>query len=443
VDRKLINVTNGTSMPGPVPYFLGLDGFWLYCKEGLYGLTAKNRRYGPVVRVFVGPFVWILVTDYDSLYTFYSKSKSFQRGVFNEALGYIITPGALFATEGNEWRRHRLVMNQFFSEEGFIPLCRDYLEIAKEEYDALEFDKPFKIHEWADYIYSRILVKSLFNISVNRKNEEEMKRLDQATHVLSEWIISIMLLHFLCPALTKTRIVRKYVDSKIRPFFIFLQQMKDCSWTQITQNGQFTRQEFENESLALLSAGFEPSTNTQCYIFQCLSQNPDVRNKLKNELDTVLSGRPPTYDDLKNLPYLDKVILECLRLHPVFQLNSRKAVEQDTLGDYIIPKGYQIWASPSYVIKHIVNDPDTFNPDRYNDENIKELSKKILAGFGLGPHTCIGKQMALLELKIVTAYITQIGIIEVDTNEYKHHPHFPVKAPKNLIAVKKSHPHLE
>jgi len=207
----------------------------------------------------------------------------------------------------------------------------------------------------------------------------------------------------------------------------------------LAKTGQFTWKEFESESLALFLAGFETTSNTQCYIFQCLSQNPDVRNKLKQELDTVLDGRFPTYEDFKNLPYLEKVLLECLRHHSLMIYNNRKAVEQDTVGDYIIPKGYQIWTSPSYVIRNIVDEPDTFNPERYNDENIKELSKKILSGFGSGPHTCIGKHLAMLELKLITAYvIAQNGNIEVDTKEYQHNIYYHLKAPRFLTAVKKS-----
>jgi len=210
----------------------------------------------------------------------------------------------------------------------------------------------------------------------------------------------------------------------------------------LVHNGQFTLKEFEGESLGLIPAGFDSASSTLTYIFQCLSQNPDVLKKLKTELNTVLGERTtPTYNDLQNLPYLEKVILESLRMHSVIQQNMRTAVEQNTLGDYIIPKGYQIWTSPTYVIKHVVNeDPDTFNPDRYNDENIKELSKKIHTGFATGPHICIGKFLVLLELKLITAYITHIGNIEVDTKEYKHNPLFPFKAPTNLTAVKKRSP---
>jgi len=236
--------------------------------------------------------------------------------------------------------------------------------------------------------------------------------------------------------------VKNYIDKKLKPWKSIIRHMKnntskDGLWTQMAHN-KFTWEEFESESIALLIAGFESSSNTLCYTLQLLSQYPDVTKKLKQEIDTVLGGTLPTFDTLKNLHYLEKVILEAIRFQLIVIVANRVAVEQDKIGDYIIPKGYQLFTCPGFVVRNSFDDPDTFNPDRFTEENIKELSKKIWFGFGGGPHRCIGLHLAKLELKLTVAFLIQNGSLEVDPNDYKHNPHFPVKSPKNLTACAKS-----
>jgi len=358
--------------------------------------------------------------------------------------GANIVPNTLVTIVGHDWRRHRLAMNPFFAEAEFIDFFESFMQIAKEEYEALEEDKLFKIHDWTDIITIRVLLKSLFQVDLNIKNDEDKQRLEQCRQVIGPWMGGVLTCSVICSPLLKTQAVKKFIQKKLQPIKDMVSYVKDNPnennlFKKVSSTGKLTWEELECEGVLLMMVGMETTSSTLCYILQCLSQHPEVKKKLKQELDDVLQGRLPTYNDLPNLKYLEKVILETLRYHPAIQVMVRTALEHELLGDYIIPKDSIIFFSPGFVVRHDGEDPDTFNPDRYTDENVETASRsKIHPAFGSGPHVCIGRHLALLELKALTAYIIQNGDIETDIKECKTNPHFLTQQPVSLTATKKS-----
>jgi len=437
-----MSINNGRSIPGPNPSFLGLKEFIIYAKGSITGLLEKYGHYGPVIRVYVGPFVWILLSDLQSYQTLFMKTKSFHRGKMHQAAG-LIAPNALFTTEGTEWRRQRLAMNPYFAEEEMERYCSDILNIAKEEIDELENDKPFLMKDFIRVITARVLMKCLFNVSVNKKNAEELKRFNDAIGVIGDqWVGIYLIIGLLCPILTKTTFMKNLMNKKTVPFKTVIKEMKenpspDCLWQQLTQNDKFTWEEFENQSVGLMIAGFDTTTYSICWVFHSLTKYPEIKSKLKQEIDSVLGGKTPTSADLKHLPYLEKVILETLRFQPIATYASRTAIEQDSIGDYNIPKDITLFTT-SDSVKNAVDNPHIFDPDRINEENMKQFSKIAMSSFGWGPHQCVGKYLAMLEMKLIIVTLLQKGDIKVDLTTDEINPHFPVRNPKKLTAIKKS-----
>jgi len=286
-------------------------------------------------------------------------------------------------------------------------------------------------------------MKTLFNVNVNKKNPQEVKEFEEATNYLGDWFGVFMLCYCICPPLAKSKYWQDYINKKKEPFNrIINQSLKaadpDCFWHQLIQAGKFTWEEFQNESVSLMLAGFETTRDTLCWVIHSISKYPEVKSKLKNEINTVLNGRTPTSKDLKNLPYLDKVILETMRLHDIVLVASRTPIQQDKIGDHLIPKNSTILFCPHYVVKNSVDHPDKFDPERFTNENYKELSKRALSAFGTGPHQCLGKYLAILELKVITIYLMQNGEFEVDLNTDQMNPHYVLRTPRKMSAKKKS-----
>jgi len=279
--------------------------------------------------------------------------------------------------------------------------------------------------------------------SQQKKNAEELKRFNDAIGVIGDqWVGIYLIIGLLCPILTKTTFMKNLMNKKTVPFKTVIKEMKenpspDCLWQQLTQNDKFTWEEFENQSVGLMIAGFDTTTYSICWVFHSLTKYPEIKSKLKQEIDSVLGGKTPTSADLKHLPYLEKVILETLRFQPIATYASRTAIEQDSIGDYNIPKDITLFTT-SDSVKNAVDNPHIFDPDRINEENMKQFSKIAMSSFGWGPHQCVGKYLAMLEMKLITVTLLQKGDIKVDLTTDEINPHFPVRNPKKLTAIKKS-----
>src|SRR5438270_10110032 len=79
---------------------------------------------------------------------------------------------------------------------------------------------------------------------------------------------------------------------------------------------KLTDKQIHDHILTFLAAGHETTAITLVWTFYLLSQYPQVRIKLQDEIRSVLAGRAPTLDDLAKLPYLDLVLNESMRLYP-------------------------------------------------------------------------------------------------------------------------------
>jgi cytochrome P450 len=88
---------------------------------------------------------------------------------------------------------------------------------------------------------------------------------------------------------------------------------------------------------------------------------------------------------------------------------GRKAIEDNWVGDYLIKKGTNILISP-YIVHRLPEywkNPDKFDPDRWETEEVKALDKFAYFPFAAGPRMCIGNNFALFEADIIMAKIIQ------------------------------------
>jgi cytochrome P450 len=175
-----------------------------------------------------------------------------------------------------------------------------------------------------------------------------------------------------------------------------------------------------DELVTLFAAGHETTSNALAWSWYLLSQHPDVEARLHQEVDEVLNGRLPTLQDLPQLPYTEMVLKEAMRLYPpAWTLNTRQAVEDTAVGDYLIPKDRLIFVSP-YVMHRrpeFFPDPERFDPERFTPENEKELPRYAYVPFGAGPRVCIGNSFAMMEAHLILATIAQRFRLALDPNQ--------------------------
>ena len=173
---------------------------------------------------------------------------------------------------------------------------------------------------------------------------------------------------------------------------------------------RFTDVEIRDQLMHLLFGGHDTSSSTISFLMYQLAAHPDVLVGVLEEQDRVLSGRRPTVDELLHeLPYLDMVLDETLRLHPPVWFGPRKAVRGFEWGGHKIPRGthviYCSWAS--HRLPDVFERPDEFDPSRFSPENRRELPRGAYVPFGGGQRVCIGKRFGQLAVKAVVTRLLQ------------------------------------
>ena len=175
------------------------------------------------------------------------------------------------------------------------------------------------------------------------------------------------------------------------------------------QSGILTDHQVRNEINNLFAAGYEVTGNTLAFTLYLIAQHPAVEARLVAELDQVLAGRQVTLDDLANLPYLEMVIKESMRLLPVTTVVARQTTDAIHLGDYVIPKNQTVLVAPWTLHRHpaYFADPAQFDPERFNAERREAIHKHGYIPFVTGPRICLGNAFAMLQLKVNLATILQ------------------------------------
>jgi cytochrome P450 len=168
-----------------------------------------------------------------------------------------------------------------------------------------------------------------------------------------------------------------------------------------------TEDELIAQANGLLIAGHVTSSLTITWTFFLLSQHPQVLTDLVDEITGTLRGAAPTTQQLTELPLLDGVIKESMRLLPALPMSfMRFSQHRFQLGDVELPRGTGLIVSPLITQRDpdIFQEPNRFNPSRWN---ILKPGPYEYFPFGAGPRRCIGFSFFDLSSRIVLSTILQ------------------------------------
>jgi cytochrome P450 len=173
----------------------------------------------------------------------------------------------------------------------------------------------------------------------------------------------------------------------------------------------FTDREIRDQVMTLMFAGHDTSTSTLTFMLHELARHPEDLARLCEEQDRVLPGAAtPTIDQLeREMPYLDMVLDEVLRLYPPAWIGPRRAVREFEFGGYTVPRdayvNYCSWAS--HRLPEVFPEPEAFIPERFTRERKAALPRGAYVPFGGGQRICIGKRFGQTEVKLVATMLLQ------------------------------------
>ncbi len=176
-----------------------------------------------------------------------------------------------------------------------------------------------------------------------------------------------------------------------------------------------------HQIVTFLIAGHETTSGLLSFTTYLLLKHPEVMARAREEIDSVLGGRTPRFDDLRKLTYLDQILRESLRLWPTAPAFAVRPLEHTTIGD-----GYPVTPDDTLLIltpqlhrdPAVWEDPARFDPSRFAPGSVENIPPNAWKPFGNGQRACIGRQFAMQEATLVLAMMLQRFEL-VDAHDYQ------------------------
>ncbi len=332
----------------------------------------------------------------------------------------------LLTLDGEKWRAHRRLMSPPFDHRSIVSYASGMVEATEqflEEWDRKGPGAEIDIADAMTALTLKIISRAMFSA-----DSEEIGGLLGSTFERGLGAMNFGLLDIL-PVVGPIRMRGKIAG--IRKIFSQLDAaMHKLIQERVKAGGEgandllgrlvaardadtglaLTDQEVRDEMVIIFFAGHETTAVAMTFAFYLLAQRPAEAARLHEELDRVLAGRAPTYEDLENLPFTRMVIEETMRLYPPAPgLSGRQAAADDVICGHKVEKGTQVFVAPWIIHHHdkLWDAPHAFDPGRFSAERSKGRPRFAYLPFGGGPRVCIGASLAMTEACLILATVAQ------------------------------------
>lgn len=405
--------------PGPPGHFL-LGHLREFRADVLDLVVRSAAEYGDIVRCRLGPHVVHLVNHPEHAEKIL-RSPNYDKQTRSSATIKAISGDSLLTCNGDFWRRQRRMDQPAFHHRqiaGFTDKMTAAAGEMLERWSHHPSGEPLDIApEMARVTYS-IVGRTLFSFDTGADSEavEEAMRV-MLPHVFEKlgrvvnlpgWFPSPANRRFTKALGDVDRVVyriiaehRAAMEAGEMPtdLLAMLMAARDPDTGEALPDSQL-----RNETITFLLAGHETTANALTWIFHLIATHPDVEAALVEEIDTVLGGRTPVFQDIPALRYTKRAIQEAMRLYPPIWIIERRVIREDVIGGYHFPAGSSVVISPFALHRHpgFWEEPEKFDPDRF-----LQPPPDAYIPFGLGPRFCIGNEFAMLEAHIIVAMVLQ------------------------------------
>lgn len=172
--------------------------------------------------------------------------------------------------------------------------------------------------------------------------------------------------------------------------------------------GNLSDEDIRDEVNTFMFEGHDTSATATCFTLYAIAQNPQIQDKVYDELCEILGKDPKTevtMSHINDLKYMDIVVKEALRMYQPVPLVERNIDEDWVIDGITVPKNTTV-AIFLYGMSHdpaVFPNPEKFDPDRFLPENMNSRHNYAYIPFSAGPRNCIGQRYAMYELKACVA----------------------------------------
>jgi cytochrome P450 len=381
-------------------------------------LSRYLALYGDTFRFYFGGIKEAIVTTNPIVIQHVLKTnwENYHKShIQKKRMGHFLGKG-LLTTEGEAWKTQRRLIQSGFERkqlEVLSSIMQDSLAESLRDFDRQARLGPVDIYPLMMKVTFAMVGKSLFGTKLK---EDDIDLISEAILTTQEFMVRQTIQPYLNPWFTASGELRRHWEMRTRAFGILgdyirrrraeapghdlLQILLDARYS---DGSSMSDELVVSESMQLLVAGHETSSNALSWTLYLLSTRPDCVDRIRDEFDSVLGERQLTFSDVPKFEFTTQVINEALRLYPPFWMVDRMALTDDRAGDVDIPRGatvvvfiYGTHHSPQYW-----EDPENFNPERFAKANEKRHTPFAHLPFGAGPRGCIGGNYAMLQMLMI------------------------------------------
>ncbi len=330
----------------------------------------------------------------------------------------------LVSAEGESWRRLRRLVQPAFSRRRLFDLMDTMVATVEAFYpkwDAIaQRQEPVDVVPLMMEITLAIIARIMFSVDILEEEERLLSAFNTAMHALNRiaWSPWPRLSSLYVRSLPSFRRAKATLDDVVYRIIRTRQKDKPERSDLLTilmeardpdTGDRLSVEELRNQALTVFLAGHETTALALSWTWHLLGTHPEVERKLRQEVNSVLQGRPPAREDVEQLHYTRMVIDEVLRLYPTVWVTARDTVAEDMVDGVRIPPGARVIVSPYVTHRdpHLWPAPEAFDPERFRDGVPRDLPPFAYYPFSGGPRKCLGYVLAPLEMTIVLTLLTQ------------------------------------
>ncbi|PSQ18214.1 cytochrome P450 [Halobacteriales archaeon QS_8_69_26] len=329
----------------------------------------------------------------------------------------------LLLSEGDQWHRQRLLIQDAFTPDRIESYADTMVGETERSVERWADEGRVDLKDATSSLTLRILARSLFDLDIEGRGDPVRRAAEALNERASIRGVSAFLPAWV-PTPSNRRLHRAMGDLEDVLDDLVAERREDAAdrddllsllLAAETEDGTtLSEREVRDQLITFLFAGHETTALSLTYALHALGHHPDQRRHLREELDEVTGGEPPSLSDLPQLEYTERVIKETLRLYPPAYALFREATEEAEIGGYRVPEGSKV-SVPQILVhrdERFYDDPEAFRPERWADGFEEELPDYAYFPFGGGPRHCIGMRFAMMELKEVLP--TLLARLEVE-----------------------------
>ncbi len=413
----------GELAPGPRPPLARMLLGKGKAQEQLGFLLSAAREYGPVVGFrYLNRRSLLLDGSEPIEQVLRTNNRNYLKSRNYEPVKLVVGEG-LIVSEGEHWRRQRRLAQPALHRKKIADLGARMVyetEGMLQRWVASGYvrGEPFDVFSEMSRLTLRIVAASLFGSDLERHLHTITRAQDFLGPYVDSRMGAIPKLPHRAPTPRNLRYRRALADLNGVVYTLIESRRRNGEdgedllgmllASRDEESGEaMSEKQIRDEVMTLLIAGNETTAVALSWTWWLLGQNPEAESKLREELERVLGGRSPTFEDLASLPYTKMVFQEAMRLYPPAWIISRRPIEDDEIAGFRVPKDTTVLISPYVTHRNprYWEEPEVFEPERFSPERSVERPEFAYLPFGGGPRKCIGDRFAMTEGPLILATV--------------------------------------